>query len=576
MLVIVFMKKVIVVNKTIFRYFLTVLLVTLVLSSSVSMVILSNQMLENTKQDMLYAVRLVDYQLDPNNDLKAQVDALNPLAYNDQTRLTIIDVKGNVLADSGTDEIEENHKGRQEVKEALSEGTGISTRFSTTVKRNMLYVAVFNKGYIVRLALPYNGIFDNLPTLIKPLGIGAIMSLVIALFLSKRFVDTLTLPIRDITTQVTKMKDYRELEFDSYKYDEFNIIASTLEDQAQTINDTMKKLKDEQIKINGILDQMKEGFILLDNNLKVLMVNRKAQKLYGHTIKLDHSIKDFIFDFKIIKALDHLTDDQQVFEVEKESEFYNCYVAKVDYGVTLLFVNVTQQHNAMKMRQEFFSNVSHELKTPMTSIRGYSELLETGVINDKEASKKALDKIHDEVNNMSTLINDILMISRLENKDVDVIKHPVHVEPLVDEIIDTMQVEIDKKNLTVTKQLEDITYTSNHQHMHQLLSNLITNAIKYNVEGGRITIKSYQLGDNVIIEVSDTGKGISKIDQGRVFERFFRCDQGRDKTTGGTGLGLAIVKHIVQFYQGTINLTSKLNEGTTFKVCLPLDDKTTV
>lgn len=570
------MKKVIVVNKTIFRYFLTVLLVTLFLSSSVSMVILSNQMLENTKQDMLYAVRLVDYQLDPNNDLKAQVDALNPLAYNDQTRLTIIDVKGNVLADSGTDEIEENHKGRQEVKEALSEGTGISTRFSTTVKRNMLYVAVFNKGYIVRLALPYNGIFDNLPTLIKPLGIGAIMSLVIALFLSKRFVDTLTLPIRDITTQVTKMKDYRELEFDSYKYDEFNIIASTLEDQAQTINDTMKKLKDEQIKINGILDQMKEGFILLDNNLKVLMVNRKAQKLYGHTIKLDHSIKDFIFDFKIIKALDHLTDDQQVFEVEKESEFYNCYVAKVDYGVTLLFVNVTQQHNAMKMRQEFFSNVSHELKTPMTSIRGYSELLETGVINDKEASKKALDKIHDEVNNMSTLINDILMISRLENKDVDVIKHPVHVEPLVDEIIDTMQVEIDKKNLTVTKQLEDITYTSNHQHMHQLLSNLITNAIKYNVEGGSITIKSYQLGDNVIIEVSDTGKGISKIDQGRVFERFFRCDQGRDKTTGGTGLGLAIVKHIVQFYQGTINLTSKLNEGTTFKVCLPLDDKTTV
>ena len=169
----------------------------------------------------------------------------------------------------------------------------------------------------------------------------------------------------------------------------------------------------------------------------------------------------------------------------------------------------------MKMRQEFFSNVSHELKTPMTSIRGYSELLETGVINDKDASKKALDKIHDEVNNMSTLINDILMISRLENKDVDVIKHPVHLTPLVDEIIDTMQVEIDKKHLQVDKELEDITYTSNHQHMHQLLSNLITNAIKYNVDDGKIIIKSYQFGRNIIIEVSDTGRGISKIDQGR-------------------------------------------------------------
>ena len=562
-----------VVNKTIFRYFLTVLLVTLVLSSSVSMVILSSQMLENTKHDMLYAVKLVDYQLDESHDLKAQVDALNPLAYNDQTRLTVIDTNGEVLADSGSEEIDENHKGREEVKQALSEGVGYATRYSSTVKRNMLYVAVFNKGYIVRLALPYNGIFDNLPTLVRPLGVGAIMSLVIALFLSKRFANTLTAPIQDITTQVTKMKDYRELEFDSYKYDEFNIIASKLEEQAKTIHDTMKKLKSEQIKINGILDQMKEGFVLLDSDLTVLMVNRKAQKLYGHTIKLNCSIKDFIFDFKIINALEHLSDEQQVVEVEKEKEFYNCYVAKVDYGVTLLFVNITEQHNAMKMRQEFFSNVSHELKTPMTSIRGYSELLETGVINDKDASKKALDKIHDEVNNMSTLINDILMISRLENKDVDVIKHPVHLTPLVDEIIDTMQVEIDKKHLQVDKELEDITYTSNHQHMHQLLSNLITNAIKYNVDGGKIIIKSYQFGRNIIIEVSDTGRGISKIDQGRVFERFFRCDQGRDKETGGTGLGLAIVKHIVQYYQGNITLTSKLHEGTTFKVTLPMEEE---
>lgn len=558
-------------NKTIFRYFLTVLLVTLVLSTSISMVILSNQMLENTKQDMLYAVKLVDYQLDNSKNLKDQVDALNPLAYNDQTRLTVIDIDGKVLADSGGDEILENHKSREEVKQALSEGVGYATRYSNTVLRNMLYVAYYNNGRIVRLSLPYDGILDNIPTLIKPLGIGAVISLIIAMALSKRFSDTLTAPIQNITTQITKMKDYRELEFNDYKYDEFNIIASKLEEQALTIHDTMKKLKDEQIKINGILDQMKEGFILLDNDLSVLMVNRKAQKLYGNTIKLGNSIKDFVFDFKIIDSLNNLCQEQQIVKIEKEKQFYNCYVAKVDYGVTLLFVNVTEQHNAMKMRQEFFSNVSHELKTPMTSIRGYSELLETGVINDKEASKRALDKIHDEVNNMSSLINDILMISRLENKDVDVIKHPVHVKALVNEIIDTMKIEIDKKNITVYKEIEDIIYISNHQHMYQLLSNLITNAIKYNIQNGSITIKSYDQERNIVIEVSDTGRGISKIDQGRVFERFFRCDQGRDKETGGTGLGLAIVKHIVQYYQGNIILTSKLNQGTTFKVVLPKD-----
>ena len=283
-------------NKTIFRYFLTILLVTLILSTSISMVILSNQMLENTKQDMLYAVKLVDYQLDDNQDIKEQVDALNPLAYNDHTRLTVIDVDGNVLADSGEDGILENHKSREEVKQALSDGVGYATRYSSTVGRNMLYVALYNNGRIVRLSLPYDGIFDNLPTLIKPLGIGAGISLIVAMVLSKRFSDTLTAPIQDINTQITKMKDYRELVFDDYKYDEFNIIASKLEEQASTIHATMKKLKDEQIKINGILNQMKEGFILLDSDLNVLMVNRKAQELYNNTIKLNNSIKDFIFD----------------------------------------------------------------------------------------------------------------------------------------------------------------------------------------------------------------------------------------------------------------------------------------
>ena len=560
-------------NKTIFRYFLTVLLITLILSSSVSMVILSNQLLENTEHDMLYAVKLIEYQLDDKQDLKEQVVPLNDLAYNDNTRLTIIDTDGDVLADSDEESIEENHRGREEVREALSDGVGYATRYSQTTHQNMLYVAVFNDDYIVRLSLPYDGIFDYLPVLIKPLGIGAVISLVIALMLSKRFANTLTAPLQEITTQVMKMKDYRELEFDDYKYDEFNIIAYKLEEQAKTIHDTMKTLKEERIKINGILDQMKEGFILLDSNFDVLMVNRKAQKLYGNTIKLNRSIKDFIFDFKIINALDHLSTERQIVEIEKEKEFYNCYVAKVDYGVTLLFVNVTEQHNSMKMRQEFFSNVSHELKTPITSIRGYSELLEAGVINDEGAKKKALDKIHDEVDNMSNLINDILMISRLENKDIDVIKHPVHLMPLVDEIVDTMQVEINKRHLTVTKNVEDITYISNHQHMYQLLSNLITNAIKYNVENGSITIEAHQSETNIIIVVSDTGRGISKIDQGRVFERFFRCDQGRDKETGGTGLGLAIVKHIVQYYHGNIHLSSKLNEGTTFKIVLPMVDK---
>ena len=161
----------------------------------------------------------------------------------------------------------------------------------------------------------------------------------------------------------------------------------------------------------------------------------------------------------------------------------------------------------------------------------------------RQEKKQALDKIQKEVDHMSSLISDILMISRLENKDVEVVLHPVHLKPIVDDILESLQVEIDKKGLTVNTDLTEVTYLANHQHMQQLMNNLINNAVKYNQDQGSIKIDSYVSEHDYVIEVSDTGRGISLIDQGRVFERFFRCDPGRDKETGGTGLGLAIVKH---------------------------------
>ena len=206
----------------------------------------------------------------------------------------------------------------------------------------------------------------------------------------------------------------------------------------------------------------------------------------------------------------------------------------------------------------------------MTSIRGYSELLQAGMIDDPKVRKQSLDKIQKEVDHMSQLIGDILMISRLENKDIEVIKHPVHLQPIVDDILESLKVEIEKREIKVICDLTPQTYLANHQHVQQLMNNLINNAVKYNKQKGNLNIHSYLVDQDYIIEVSDTGRGISLIDQGRVFERFFRCDAGRDKETGGTGLGLAIVKHIVQYYKGTIHLESELGKGTTFKVVLPI------
>lgn len=557
-------------NKAIFKYFSAVLIITLLFSSSVSMVILSDQIMESTKRDMFYAIKLVENQIDYNQPLNPQIDTLNKLAYTDKTRLTIIDENGTVLADTSVNDVIEDHSGREEYKEALNNEFGYATRYSSTEKRNMIYVAYYHRDHVVRIAIPYNGILDNIEPLIQPLLISAILSLCIALALSYRFSNTLTRPLEEISEEVSKINDNRYISFNHYQYDEFNVIATKLKEQSDTIRQTLNKLKNEKLKINSILDKMNEGFILLDDNYDILMVNKKAKQLIYPKMAIHQPIQQYLFNYQIINQLETIGKEPKVVTFKKGEETYDCHIAKVEYGVTLLFVDVTEATNANKMRQEFFSNISHELKTPMTSIRGYSELLQTGMIDDKQVRVQALDKIQKEVNHMSNLVNDILMISRLESKDLEVVCHPIHIKGIIEDVLESLKVEIEKKALKVEININDDTYVANYQHMQQLINNLINNAVKYNKDNGLIKISSSIIDNDYIIEVSDTGRGISLIDQGRVFERFFRCDQGRDKETGGTGLGLAIVKHIVQYYQGNIYLDSELDKGTTFKVVLPI------
>ena len=261
----------------------------------------------------------------------------------------------------------------------------------------MMYVAYYHRGYVVRIAIPYNGIFDNIGPLLEPLFISAALSLCVALALSYRFSRTLTKPLEEISEEVSKINDNRYLSFDHYQYDEFNVIATKLKEQADTIRKTLKTLKNERLKINSILDKMNEGFILLDTNYEILMVNKKAKQLFSDKMEVNQPIQDFIFDHQIIDQLENIGVEPKIVTLKKDEEVYDCHLAKVEYGVTLLFVNVTESVNATKMRQEFFSNVSHELKTPMTSIRGYSELLQAGMIDDPKVRKQALDKIQKEV-----------------------------------------------------------------------------------------------------------------------------------------------------------------------------------
>ena len=223
-----------------------------------------------------------------------------------------------------------------------------------------------------------------------------------------------------------------------------------------------------------------------------------------------------------------------------------------------------------QIRQEFFSNASHELKTPITSIQGYAELLESGMIVDEEMKADFARRIKKEAENMTGLINDILMISRLEAKDAEVVFSQVRISVLLDDILDSLKPLAAQSQVFIHSDCQPISIEANPQQMKELLNNLITNAVKYIRPGGQVWIQIREKGDAMLIRVRDNGMGIPEDSLDRIFERFYRVDKGRSRKQGGTGLGLSIVKHIVSFYQGTIRVSSELDKGSEFVVELPL------
>ena len=554
-------------TKSILRYFIIVLIVTLLSSCLISAALISNNLLTTTKHDMFYSLKLIDYAIDYNQPLEEQIDKLNPLAYNDQTRISVIDTNGNVIADTNSTTVSENHLDRAEVQEALKDKEGYSQRRSETTKQNLLYAAYYNNGYIVRLSIPYNGFIDNLPALIPAFSISAIISFVIAYFLSRKLAYTISKPIIEISESLDQMDKDFHFDVKSYDYSEFNIIVDTIHNLSHKLRKSMREVKLERSKIEEVLKQMNEGFILLDENYKILSINAKAVSIVGD-MKMYDSFMDYLYYPEIINALNNNIPKQEI-EVKINHNIYACYISKKSLGITLLFVDITATKKAEKMRSEFFSNVSHELKTPMTSIRGYSDLLAQGLIHDETKKQEMLEKIQEEVNNMSGLINDILLLSRLENMDIQVEMLPMKMKGLVDEVLESYEIEVQKHDIHIEKDFEDMSFIGNHQQIYTLLNNLIGNAIKYNQEHGQVKIFVEAQGDAMKIVVEDTGIGIPLADQSRVFERFYRVDKGRSKQRGGTGLGLAIVKHIVSHYNGFIHLKSELNMGTRIEIILP-------
>jgi two-component system, OmpR family, phosphate regulon sensor histidine kinase PhoR len=461
------------VKRAIFQRFIRIVLLALVLSGSIFSVAISRIILDRTEESMLYTVRIMDHSLDYTGDLKKQVNELKQVKGNERTRFTVIDLEGNVIADSEVPDSStmENHADREEVREALSKGIGYAIRKSETVKLSMLYVTSIsdNEHYIIRMAVPFSGVEQYAGFIIPAIIISIGITLLVSIFISNRFAVSVTKPLFEIAGELNKLsQDNPEFHFKNYKYEEMNVIADT-------------------------------------------------------TMKMSRSVKEYM--------------DRVEFE--------------------------------RMVRQEFFSNASHELKTPLTSVRGYLELLENNIVSDEEKKKDFIARIKKETLHMTNLINDILMISRLETKEAEVTLSEVRLAPLVQEVCTSLEPLAKEYQVSVSTNCRPLMMYANTQQLQELFNNLIINAIKYNKPKGKVWVTVSSEQDEIIITVEDTGVGIPEDSRQRIFERFYRVDKGRSKKVGGTGLGLSIVKHIVNYYNGSIEVQSKVGEGSSFIIRLP-------
>lgn len=496
----------------------------------------------------------------------------NALQYD--VRLTYIDKNGNVIYDNTTDAVNlENHFDREEVKKALEENIGESTHFSNAIDKTTYYYAVKYGDGVLRFARERSSLIsfflNLLPILISLTGILIVVTAIISVKLSECIIKPLNRLVREIDADNQSLGNYNP------EYEELIPIAENVNMLLKRINKNINKLKREKEKITLITDNMVEGMILLDSDYSVLSVNRSAAKLlklspdqYNHK-----KITQMTINEKLLELLHSLNEKDSVRGViEEESRFFRVFINKSDhngeYGIIILLVDVTEIIQNEEIRRDFSANVSHELKTPLTTIKGFGEMLENGIITSPDDIKKYGGTIYRESERLLLLINDIIRLSEIEEHTSEETER-INVLETAKDVQEFLQNKADKHNVTLDVSGDPAEIEGNCNYITELLLNLTDNAIKYNNDRGNVWLKVIDNKNEVVISVKDNGIGIGTEDQGRIFERFYRVDKSRSKETGGTGLGLSIVKHIVAYHHGSIDIKSEINKGTEITVILP-------
>lgn len=502
-----------------------------------------------------------------------------------KTRITLVDKDGEVIMDTAFDpETMDNHYNRPEIRDAYAKGRGVKVRYSKTIGVDYLYVAIptdmaIAKEGTLRLAFPLSDIKEFSNKLMKVSLIGIIGGTVFIVIILYMLIRQFLAPLDQLTeSAISISKGNYSIPVIINGQEQVNKLALAFEQMRVDLKRNILKLKDQKEQLELILKSMVNGVIAVDDDYSIMFCNNAFRKIFD----IEDEIKDrTIYEVIRCSELYQLVEEVNTKKCEKEKNVYNgdqilrvkAYSIKkssVHVGCLLTLQDITKQTKLENIRKDFVSNVTHELKTPLTSIKGFVDTLRHGAIEDKKVATRFLDIIDIEVERLTTLINDTLELSDIENHQVVIKTEEVDMDDLMDEVMPLLLDKADKADLELSYsvQYELPTIISNEHRLKQLVINLVDNAIKYTEEGS-IDVKVFEDQGQLVLQVKDTGIGISAHEQERIFERFYRVDKSRSRKIGGTGLGLSIVKHIVELYEGIIEVESAHHQGTTFRVKLP-------
>lgn len=482
----------------------------------------------------------------------------NRLAGNN--RITWIDENGTVLFDSRADVSElDNHADRDEIKTAMKEGKGMSTRYSKTLtEKTVNYAIRLSDGSILRVSTEQYTVVTILMGMLQPILFIMFVALILTLVLSARVSKAIIEPINKLDLEIPENND---------TYEELTPLLRKIADQKETIGEQLADARKKQKEFNLITENMSEGFLVIDADANLLTYNSAALNLLEITPPADRSVLLFCrakeFRGVISDVLSGIkAENTMVREERSYSLIANpVYEKESVIGAVVVILDITEREKRDMLRREFTANVSHELKTPLTSISGFAELMKAGDVLENDVTDFS-KSIYDEAQRLITLVNDIIKISELDGQSIPYEKETVDLYELSKEVIGRLEKEADKKNITFHLIGGRAEIIGVHKILEEMLYNLCDNAIKYNKENGTVDVLVNQMGDGVNVIVRDTGIGIPISHQDRVFERFYRVDKSHSKKVGGTGLGLAIVKHGALYHHAKLSLESTVDVGT--------------